>query len=285
MAAPTLILRCVDVHDTLLGENVDIRLRHQGTGQLKVVQVPTSKSAAIANLSGGVYQVQADPASYLGTGCFVDVAGSGKTTLTMTFPVDAAKVKEVDFPAFKALTADAKRILADTQNLLGFGGLSGAALYDELDDIRKAGLLNIFAKSAATIFPNGRAVDSYIMRLNELRGDRFFAVVPQELREETKNSVADGLFHDVPEGMHHPPSNFDHAGSYKTHDHYGNLQLTFFTNGTDWVADIDIDDGAGLAHVFQVLRNQLTGRPTHPYDIHEILIAHQRLEPGYELDV
>jgi hypothetical protein len=284
MANPTLQLRCVDVHDELLGEDVDVRLRHQGTGELKVVQVPMSKSALIPNLTSGVYQVQADPASYLGTGCFVDVSGA-KATLTMTFPVDAAKVKEVDFPEFKKLSADAKRILSDTQNLLGFGGLTGAPLYDELDDVRKAGLLNIFAKSAATIFQNGRGVDSYVTRLNELRGDRFFAVVPQELREETKNSVADGLFHSVPEGLHHPPSNFEHAGSFKTHDHYGNLQLTFFTNGTDWVADIDIDDGAGLAHVFQVLRNQLTDRPTHPYDIHEILIEHQRLEPGYDFEV
>ena len=47
----------------------------------------------------------------------------------------------------------------------------------------------------------------------------------------------------------------------------------------------DIDDAAGLEHLFQVLRNELTGRPTHPYDIHEILIKHQMLDPGYELVV
>jgi hypothetical protein len=247
--------------------------------------VPMLKAATITNLTAGVYQVMADPASYLAAGCFVSVGTDGKTPLTMAFPVDPAKVKDVGFPKFNSLPVDAKRIVSDTQNLLGFAGVSGAALFDQLDNVRKAGLMNIFAKATATMFQNGRSVASYITRLNELRGDRFFAVVPQELREETKNSVAEQLFHEVPSGLHHPPSNFEHAGSYKTLDHYGNLQLTFFTNGTDWVADIDIDDAAGLAHVFQVLRNELENRPTHPYDIHEILIAHQQLEPGYELEV
>jgi len=78
---------------------------------------------------------------------------------------------------------------------------------------------------------------------------------------------------------------FAPAGSYKTFDHYGNLQLSFSTDGSEWRSDIDIDDAAGLAHVFQVLRNEITDTPTHPYDIHEILVAFQHLDPGYSLDV
>jgi hypothetical protein len=35
--------------------------------------------------------------------------------------------------------------------------------------------------------------------------------------------------------------------------------------------------------VFQVVRNSVSGRPTHPFDIHEILVTHQRLEPGYDI--
>ena len=29
------------------------------------------------------------------------------------------------------------------------------------------------------------------------------------------------------------------------------------------------------------LLNAVTGRPTHPYDIHEILVRYQQLDPGY----
>jgi misacylated tRNA(Ala) deacylase len=40
-----------------------------------------------------------------------------------------------------------------------------------------------------------------------------------------------------------------------------------------------------VQHVFQVLRNKLSGKPTHPYNIHEILIVHQKLDPGYSFVV
>jgi hypothetical protein len=59
--------------------------------------------------------------------------------------------------------------------------------------------------------------------------------------------------------------------------------MTFFVCEDKCIAEIDIDDAAGLAHVFQVMRNHLTGEPTHPYNIHEILMAHQNLDPGYDL--
>jgi hypothetical protein len=34
-----------------------------------------------------------------------------------------------------------------------------------------------------------------------------------------------------------------------------------------------------------VLRNAVTGQPTHPYDIHEILMGYQHIDPGYALIV
>jgi len=127
---------------------------------------------------------------------------------------------------------------------------------------------------------NGRTVLSYIDQLNEIRGDRFFCV-PKELRSETKNSAAAGLFHKVSGSLHTPPLGFQPAESFKTSEKYGNLQLTFFTNGEKFKADIDIDDAGGFEHVFQVLRNKLSGKPTHPYNIHEVLVARQHLDPGY----
>jgi len=144
--------------------------------------------------------------------------------------------------------------------------------------------LNIAAKSSSTVLPGGQNVLAHIQELIELRGDRFFARVSPTLRTEIKNAATGGLFHPVSGALHTPPAGYEtyqDAGSYKTEDHYGNLQVSFFNSGDSFVADIDIDDAAGLAHVFQVLRNALKNRPTHPYDIHEILIAYQHLDPGY----
>ena len=281
---PSLKLRLLDADDDPLGQTADVMLRRQSTGQLSLVHSKADKTLSIPGLASDVYSVQVDPPSYLPSGAFAMVTPAGGE-LTLNFPVDPVKVKQVDFPAFGALAADARRILAATTALLAFPNESGKKLYDALDDIRKAGLLNILAKSSWTPLTSGRPVSSYIVRLLELRGDRFFAAVPQELREETKNSVAAGMFHEVPEMLHHPPAGFTHAGSFKSLDHYGNIQLTFFSNATDWVADIDIDLADGLAHVFEVLRDALTNRPTHPYDVHEILIKYQKLDPGYELEV
>jgi hypothetical protein len=284
MPASSLTLRLVDVRNRPLKEQVDVRLRRQTTGESKLVKTKSGKIAKVGKLASDVYLVEADPPSYLAAGSFAMVPPGGGD-LTIAFPVDPRKVKSVKFPSFDAVGTDCARVLDETTNLLGFTGLSGDDLYDAIDDTRRAGLLNIFCKSSWTVLTNGRTVASYLGQLVELRGDRFHAVVPKELREETKNSAQAGLFNEVPSSMHHPPEGFSHAGSFKSQDHYGNIQLTFFSNGPDWLADIDIDDANGLAHVFQVLRNELSGRPTHPYDIHEILIKHQMLDPGYELIV
>ncbi len=281
-----LKLRLTNVSGTALREDVDVELRHLTRGSEIRVRLKAGKPMAIGNLLAqpdGVYRVTINPPSYMPVGQFVSVKESGVTSLELAFPVDHRKVKQQKPTDYAKLHDDARRVLEASDGMLLFEGKVGAALYETIDDIRRAGLLNIMAKTRATTFATTRTVLSYITSITELRGDRFFAAVARELREETKNAVHAGLFTEVSGTLHHPPAGFSHAGSYKTPDHYGNLQLTFFANGDDWRADIDIDDAAGLAHVFQVVRNHLTGRPTHPYDIHELLVHHQKLDPGYEL--
>jgi len=284
-----LSLELRDVYGDLLKEKVDIILRHQVLSQVVKVSNNASKKIEIKGLNGapqGLYRIDIDPPSYQYVSQFINIKASGTTPLELDFPIDPGKVKKVKFPAFESTVADLQRVLENSEKVLGFEGNKGKALYDGLDDIRRAGLLNITAKTRATLLTNGRTVLSYIQELREIRGDRFFAAVPKELREETKNSVAEGLFHPADESLHHPPPGFTHAKSFKTPDHYGNLQLTFFMNAAgDCVADIDIDDAAGIEHVFQVLRNKLSGSRTHPYNIHEILVGYQHNDPGYSFQI
>lgn len=267
-----------------LDEDVHVSLRHFTTGTETRARIPARKSAIIPDLRAnpdGVYRVEIDPPSYLPVGQIVSIQPDRSTPLALVFPVDPRKVQDVTFPAHGDLADEARRLLDASDGVLNFEGKSGAALYDALDDVRRAGLLNILAKTQRTTYGTGRTALSFVQTLTELRGDRFFAVVMKELREETKNAMHSGLFVEAPDTLHHPPAGFDKAGSFKTNDHYANLQLTFFVRADEWRADIDIDDAAGIAHVFQVLRNQLTGRPTHPYDIHELLLFHQKIDPGY----
>jgi hypothetical protein len=282
-----LKLRLVDVHENVIRERVDIRLRHQTLAHTVVLRdIDASKKIIIRGLNAvpqGLYRAEIDPPSFLLVSEFINVEeGPAGTERVIVFPVDPKKVTSVDFPDYGALTEDGRRILEVSNTVLGLEGKQGVELYRALDDIRRAGLLNILAKCSRTRLSNDETVISYVQQLQEIRGDRFFAHVRHQLREETKNSVAEGIFESVSGALHHPPAGFAPAGSFKTLDHYGNLQLSFFTNGTEWRADIDIDDARGLEHVFQVARNELSGRPTHPYDIHEILLYHQDLDPGYQ---
>jgi hypothetical protein len=287
----TLRLDLFNVYGKRLGEKVSINLRHQVLSDNPVSSANAASRIVIKNLHGapqGLYRIEVDPPSYLPVSRFVNLKASGFTDLEIIFPVDPKKVKQVRFPLYANLPPGLQTLLENSDEVFSFVGKKGEELYHSLDDIRRAALLNIITKSNSTPLTNGRTVFPYTNKVVELRGDRFFAFVQKELREEVQHSASEGLFHSVNSVLHELPeqfTGFTKAGSFKTEDAYGNLHLTFYTKGNDCVADIDIDDAAGLEHVFQVLRNCLNGRPTHPYDIHNILVYHQKLDPGYDFEV
>jgi hypothetical protein len=281
----TLRLQLQDVRGKRLNERVDIILRHQVLSDQRIAKnVAGEKAILIKDLHSnpqGTYRIYVDPPSYLAVSQFVNIKAGAPTELTLTFPVDPKKIKTVTFPAYADLPPHARELLEASSGVSSFEGHAGEALYESMDALRRAGFLNLVAKAAATLFSSGRPVLDYFTQIREVRGDRMFVVASKELRAETENSLAEDLFRPVDGSLHHPPPGFSSAGSYKSDDRYGNLQLTFFMCGDDCLVDVDIDDAAGLAHIFQVARNELTGRPTHPYDIREILIRFQGVDPGY----
>lgn len=277
-----LRLRLTDVRHRPIAEPVDVVLRHRQRAAVRVARV--AGLTTISGLEPGVYALVIDPPSYHPVSQFITIHPDRVTGLRLVCAVDPAKVRPA-VPPFLMLPEDARRLLTQSEGVLGFEGLSGADLLAAWDGVRQAGYLNILAKCAATVFATGRSVASYLMALLEVRGDRIFVSVSKAVREETKHSVAEGLFEEVSGVLHHVPAGFSPAGSFKTRDRYGNLQLTFCACADEWRADIDVDDAAGLEHVFQVVRHALTGRPTHPYDVHQLLLQYQHLEPGYDLVV
>lgn len=284
-----LRLDIVDVNNKRIGGRTDVQLRHQVLSHSAIFNgLDSSKKILIKELFSapqGRYTVSIEPGAYLPASQFVNIKSSGVTDLKVKVVINPDKVADVQFPEYAKVLSDLRTVLERSDRVLTFEGKKGEELYGLVDKMRKACLMNIGAKCDHTRFSNERSVLSYIDRINELRSERFFAVVPKELREETKNSVADGLFRSVSGALHTPPPGFSDAGSFKTMDKHGNLQLTFFAKGDDWVADIDIDDAAGIEHVFQVLDHKITGSHTHPYHIHDVLIAQQQIDPGYSFIV
>jgi hypothetical protein len=266
-----------------LNERIDIYLHNQSLTDTVVARsVLATKPILIKNLlaaPNGVYRVFIDPPSFLPSSMFVNISGSKITERSMAFAADPDKVIRVEFPGYDKIK-HAHRLLGSSPKVTGFDGISGEQLYAGIDDIRKAGLLNITAKCHRTPLTGGGVVLDDFEELLEARGDRVFVRVSNELHDRIRNSMAERLFRSV-NGALHKRAGYEQQASYKTDDSYGNLQVTLFTRGDETVADVDIDDAAGLEHVFQVVRNAATREATHPYNIRDILLRRQEIDPGY----
>jgi hypothetical protein len=285
MAAGRLELELVDVAGRPLADTVDIRLRHQVLREeIRVDGQDGRKVIALAGLRTepqGLYVLEVTPRCYWPVSRFVTIPASGALRERVTLPIRPQRARAIH-PAFDELDERVRGVLARSQNVRGHEGLSGAALYTALSAEATAGLLNIAKKTLTVPFVNGDDLLNHVTVL-EIRDDRCFVDVPLSVKDQIVAMVKTELFNAVDGSLHAPPDLFVPAGSFKTPDAFGNLQMTFFTCDYRCVADIDIDDAAGLGHVFQVIRNHLSGRPTHPYNIHQILMKHQHLHPGYDL--
>lgn len=229
----------------------------------------------------GLYQVFIDPERYRDKSIFLMVPTGEPAVIDEFFFVDPA-IAQPTFPSYAALQGQSRwtklfRVLQDS----GFT----AAKYKALDKLPKAGIFNLFAKMEATLLPDGGTIFDRIENIFDPRPARFYARVVPGLPESV---LADRKgFHSVPGTLHHFPQGWqriDDPGSFKTLDRAGNLQLTFATNKNgEFMVDADLDDHQGIEHAFDVIKHKVTNKDTHPYDIHQILVFFQGIDPGYEL--
>jgi hypothetical protein len=286
----SVIFDFVDVYGDRPDERIDVMLKHKvlshtvhkrdhrGTQRLRITGLDSTQ--------GGIYSVLIFPARYQPVSQFIHVLEGKTAQQTFVLPVDHDRVVKIDPPEYDSLGDDLKAAL-QSSSVEGNEGLQGPDLYRALDDPRKAGLLNVYTKMKTTVFENGRDAFFYVSSFTRIRAQRFFAKVRKELRDEVKNSTATNLFHEVSGALHTPPPGFTSADSFKTRERYGNLQLSFFSRPEtlEFMIDADIDDAQGIEHVFQVIRPILTGKNTNPYDVHEILLGYQKIDPMYRLIV
>ncbi len=250
------------------------------------VQRNVNVNSVNADGAGSVYRVVLTPSNYRLVQFFIMIADGQTLAKTTAFPVDPARVVNIQAPVFAGLDPRVQTLLGQSEiprfQAPGGGFLQGSALYQALDSATKlkACLLNIAKKSGATPLRDGTTCLDHYMSMIRMEQDRLFIRINPALMEEVENSP---LFHSVSAALHEPVPGYVITESFKTLDRYGNLQLTFQRQGTtggDYLADVDIDDAQGIEHTFQVLRNTISG-PTNPYDIHDILVMDQQLDLGY----
>jgi hypothetical protein len=287
MAAGDLELRVTDVrgsdlHDTIRIElfdaqgNCDYRNREQVRRQITLTGIECGPLA--------FYRVAVTPTRYRTRQTFVAIKEGKTATVNLSFPVEPRKVKDIQARPFPDLAPSLQAVLeiSDIPAYRDDKGnpLQGEQLYEALKPRDRACLLNLYAKASNTVLADGKSCFDHFGGLTLLHQDRFFARTHGALEEEAAVSP---LFREESGALHEPPAGYTLGHSFKTRDEHGNLQLTFFRRGDtgdDYLVDVDIDEANGIEHVFEVVRNQVTGL-TNPYDVREILIASQGLDPGY----
>jgi hypothetical protein len=290
----TLKIRLFDAARLPLNDIVDVNVVEASSQTLRAQRrnVAGKTPLTVSGLQPAtLYRVDVFPLRHrpVGSLCF-----TGATPLDLFTPLHPDRVTDVKFPPFAKLDKALRDVL--DQSLLESDNLPGSPtpvpvpgkgdeLYEGLGRDARAGLLNLFTKLTNTPL-GGSSAWAFVNDLYRVRGDRIFANVAHTFRDAVRNAEAVGLFEKVSGALHTPPLGYADAGSFKTTERYGVLQITFFVSTTPpmtFKADLDIDDAGGIGHVFQVLRNWLTHSPTHPYDIHQLLTFHQRTPPPYDL--
>ncbi|HEY3442831.1 MAG TPA: hypothetical protein VGK29_18870 [Paludibaculum sp.] len=270
-----LTIRVNDIYGQAIVKPADITLRRKdGPVVFHQPNIDISQPLKITKLDqgpGAFFQLAIDSPSYLPVSAFVNLPAAGARA-TFPLPFRPGAVRFVRFTEYFNLPSEARTLI-------------DAPTYLNLETERKAGLLNIIAKTQRTLLPNNRTVLSCLTRLIRAEQDRIFVEVAPELLSGAQSALDAGVFRLVPSSMHTPPAGYEHGPSYKSMERFGNLQVTLFHSpGKPSIADIDIDNAAGLLHLFQVAKNAVHG-PTHPYDIQAILLETKAAGSFYTLSV
>lgn len=283
----TVIFDPKDVFGRTLTDRIEVKFVNQKVFSLSQ-RFGVNIAGAAVGLEGvparptGLAQVFITPTKYREKSIFVNVPSSGDSTINETFLLDPDRVSAV-FPAFTDIQA--KPVFSTLLPALQRSGKTSAAAWNDLADQPKAGLLNIYAKAQNEVLEGTSTLFSFVDRIVDFRPQRIFALMAPRLLDLVRDQrdrfrLVLGTLHEFPNGF----TRIEEEGSFKTPEAAGNLQITFAQNAAgELMADIDIDDHQGVLHVFDVLKHKITGRNTHPFNIHQVLVFIQDIDPGYQL--
>lgn len=280
-----------DVHGQTITDEVEITFYNQKVHSLsqKFNVKFKGQPAVIPSVPAfptGLAEVLIKPNRYRMKSIFVNVVGGEKNAINEDLFIDPDRARPAlmdfdDLPA-KPYGADLRRILQKSK--------IDKKAWDGLDKRNRATVLNLCAKMLKEVTKDGQTVISQVesfdaKMLDKKHRERVYAGVNAKLLAALRKTTE--RFRTVSGALHHFPPPWTAApepASFKSRDSAGNIQLTFATGGGgSHLADIDLDDHSGVAHAADVLRHKITGKNTDPYDLHQILVYFQQLDPGYRL--
>jgi len=285
-----------DVHGRPIKDDVELIFKNMQVGSLSQsfplkldgLQDPVVLVGVPAFPTGRA-QVFIKPNKYRSKSFFINVLGGTPNTINEILFVDPSKARP-KLMDFKDLAS--KLYGAELLRILKASGIK-EAIWDNLDKRNRATILNLSAKMFRETIKNGQTLISQVQNIDQ-------ELLTKKNRARIFSNTEAGLlpalrkfperFRGVSGVLHKFPGGFSPVGqdnSFKSRDEAGTIQLTFGTNaGGVFLADIDLDDHAGIQHAADVLKHRFSGDDTDPYDIHEILVhfqSHLGVDPGYDL--
>lgn len=234
----------------------------------------------------GLAEVFISPRKYRSKSIFINVMTGQQNSINEDFFVDPSRAQPrgIDFQDL-ADKVYGERLLG----ILSDSGIDEAA-WNGLDPRNRATILNLSAKMLKETTKTGETLISLVNTINRTlltkkNRARIYSDVDNNLLDKLRAFPerfrhVSGVLHSFPDGATPVSGN----NSFKTDDSAGNIQLTFATKAQGgFEADIDLDDHTGVQHAADVLKHKIVGKDTDPYDIHEILIFFQHLDPEYRL--
>jgi len=280
-----------DVYGQVITDEVEITFYNQKVQSLNLRFEVKFKGTPVV-LPGvpafptGVAEVFIKPKRYRYKSIFINVIGGQDNSINEDLFVDPDKARPtlLDFDDLNAKLygEDLLRILKDS-------GIKKAA-WNDLDKRNRATVLNLSAKMFHDRMKNGDAVikniDSIVQKmLDKNHRERIYAMANGSFLGALRKFPEQ--YRSVSGSLHHFFDDFtavSQQNSFKSRDNAGNIQFTFATNPAGAsLADVDLDDHTGIQHAAEVLKHKITGADTNPYDIHQILIYFQGIDPGYRL--
>ena len=286
-ASSTGVLRLsiVDAYGRAMNGRAKLVLRSEDSGRvLRAAGVDVSRRLIVRGLSAqpdSRWLVEVEIPRYRPVRWVVRTVPWKEDTTTEIFvPVDPKAVQTPVFPAYAALSPLARQ-WCDGASV----GVSGRSAYQGMPALHKAHLLNCAARVSALPIREdltlGQLLQSIGAGLVDVRADRLRVRLPNDaatLALSSENSP----FVPVPAALHTPSAGYSLVASGKTRDPLLPFQLTLFKGDADHELELEFDETQGLTCVFRVERTGYSGQ-TDPYDVHELLVRHQRVDPGYTL--
>jgi hypothetical protein len=282
-----------DIFGETIRDKVEIKIYNTQLQSLKDLYNVTFKGAPetlgqVPAFPTGHAQMMVRPTKYRFKQRFINVQAGETNKITEYFFVEPSKANPhpIEFADLAA-----KSYGDELLRILKASGL-GAAAWNKLNKRNRATILNLCAKMSKETIKNGTKLIKFVdsidkTLLDDKHRERIYARVKKELLPALRSHPQ--VYFSVDGGMHHFPGGWTSVkkpDSFKTlRDSAGNIQLTFAEkeNEEGYLADIDLDDHKGLAHVADVLKHKFTSNETDPYDINQILWFAQQLDAEYRL--